>query len=108
MPALLHQTPAGDLDKFISKFLQPDRHFLDQVKKAVDTICSFLKENCFRNSPIKVLKVVKVRPDKLQVRGLLWTGPLSSHLMGSSDVHVYSKGKRWLIQLESSLLTGTA
>ncbi|XP_075838296.1 2'-5'-oligoadenylate synthase 3 isoform X2 [Microtus pennsylvanicus] len=59
MPALLHQTPAGDLDKFISEFLQPDRHFLDQVKKAVDTICSFLKENCFRNSPIKVLKVVK-------------------------------------------------
>ncbi|XP_038200628.1 2'-5'-oligoadenylate synthase 3 [Arvicola amphibius] len=59
MPALLHQTPAGDLDKFISEFLQPNRHFLDQVKKAVDTICSFLKENCFRNSPIKVLKVVK-------------------------------------------------
>ncbi|KAK7795495.1 hypothetical protein U0070_011750 [Myodes glareolus] len=58
-PALLHQTPARDLDKFISEFLQPDRHFLDQVKKAVDTICSFLKENCFRNSPIKVLKVVK-------------------------------------------------
>ncbi|XP_012975254.2 2'-5'-oligoadenylate synthase 3 isoform X1 [Mesocricetus auratus] len=59
MPALLHQTPAADLDKFISEFLQPDRHFLTQVKKAVDTICSFLKENCFRNSPIKVLKVVK-------------------------------------------------
>ncbi|XP_041504138.1 2'-5'-oligoadenylate synthase 3 isoform X2 [Microtus oregoni] len=59
MPALLLQTPAGDLDKFISEFLQPNRHFLDQVKKAVDTICSFLKENCFRNSPIKVLKVVK-------------------------------------------------
>ncbi|CAO2629256.1 2'-5'-oligoadenylate synthase 3 [Lemmus lemmus] len=59
MPALLHQTPAGDLDKFISEFLQPDRHFLTQVKKAVDTICSFLKENCFRNSPTKVLKVVK-------------------------------------------------
>uniref|UniRef100_A0A8C6W2Z0 2'-5'-oligoadenylate synthase 3 n=1 Tax=Nannospalax galili TaxID=1026970 RepID=A0A8C6W2Z0_NANGA len=59
MPALLHQTPAGDLDKFISEFLQPNRQFLDQVKKAVDVICSFLKENCFRNSPIKVLKVVK-------------------------------------------------
>ncbi|CAH6778850.1 2'-5'-oligoadenylate synthase 3 [Phodopus roborovskii] len=59
MPALLYQTPAADLDKFISEFLQPDRHFLTQVKKAVDTICSFLKENCFRNSPIKVLKVVK-------------------------------------------------
>ncbi|XP_028609747.1 2'-5'-oligoadenylate synthase 3 isoform X1 [Grammomys surdaster] len=59
MPALLHQTPAEDLDKFISEFLQPNRHFLSQVKRAVDTICSFLKENCFRNSTIKVLKVVK-------------------------------------------------
>ncbi|KAM9622326.1 2'-5'-oligoadenylate synthase 3 [Trichechus inunguis] len=59
MPALLYQTPAGDLDKFISEFLQPTREFLDQVSKAVDTICSFLRENCFRNSPIKVLKVVK-------------------------------------------------
>lgn len=59
MPALLHQTPAEDLDKFISEFLQPNRHFLTQVKRAVDTICSFLKENCFRNSTIKVVKVVK-------------------------------------------------
>lgn len=59
MPALLHQTPAQNLDKFICEFLQPDRHFLTQVKRAVDTICSFLKENCFRNSTIKVLKVVK-------------------------------------------------
>ncbi|XP_029778551.1 2'-5'-oligoadenylate synthase 3 isoform X2 [Suricata suricatta] len=59
MPALLHQTPAGDLDKFISEFLQPSRHFLAQVNQAVNTICSFLKENCFRNSSTKVLKVVK-------------------------------------------------
>ncbi|KAL2767773.1 2'-5'-oligoadenylate synthase 3, partial [Daubentonia madagascariensis] len=59
MPALLYQTPAGDLDKFISEFLQPNRQFLAQVNKAVDTICSFLRENCFRNSPIKVIKVVK-------------------------------------------------
>uniref|UniRef100_A0A7N5JDD0 2'-5' oligoadenylate synthase n=1 Tax=Ailuropoda melanoleuca TaxID=9646 RepID=A0A7N5JDD0_AILME len=59
MPALLYQTPAGDLDKFISEFLQPNRQFLVQVNKAVDIICSFLKENCFRNSAIKVLKVVK-------------------------------------------------
>uniref|UniRef100_A0A8C9Q4J4 2'-5' oligoadenylate synthase n=1 Tax=Spermophilus dauricus TaxID=99837 RepID=A0A8C9Q4J4_SPEDA len=57
--ALLHQTPARDLDKFISRFLQPNHHFLAQVNKAVNTICSFLRENCFRNSPIKVLKVVK-------------------------------------------------
>ncbi|XP_032954012.1 2'-5'-oligoadenylate synthase 3 isoform X1 [Rhinolophus ferrumequinum] len=59
MPALLYQTPAGDLDKFISEFLQPDRQFLTQVNKAVDTICAFLREKCFQNSPIKVLKVVK-------------------------------------------------
>nr|XP_012324823.1 2'-5'-oligoadenylate synthase 3 [Aotus nancymaae] len=59
MPALLYQTPAGDLDKFISEFLQPNRQFLVQVNKAVDTICSFLRENCFQNSPIKVIKVVK-------------------------------------------------
>ncbi|XP_053444988.1 2'-5'-oligoadenylate synthase 3 isoform X1 [Nycticebus coucang] len=59
MPALLYQTPAGDLDKFISEFLQPNRQFLTQVNKAVDTICSFLRENCFQNSPIKVIKVVK-------------------------------------------------
>ncbi|XP_025745344.1 2'-5'-oligoadenylate synthase 3 isoform X1 [Callorhinus ursinus] len=59
MPALLYQTPAGDLDKFISEFLQPNRQFLAQVNKAIDTICSFLRENCFRNSAIKVLKVVK-------------------------------------------------
>ncbi|XP_006901074.1 PREDICTED: LOW QUALITY PROTEIN: 2'-5'-oligoadenylate synthase 3 [Elephantulus edwardii] len=59
MPALLHQTPAADLDKFICEFLQPTRQFLAQVNKAVNTICSFLRENCFQNSDIKVLKVVK-------------------------------------------------
>ncbi|XP_015442335.1 2'-5'-oligoadenylate synthase 3 isoform X2 [Pteropus alecto] len=59
MPALLYQTPAEDLDKFITAFLQPNSQFLAQVNKAVDAICSFLRENCFRNSPIKVLKVVK-------------------------------------------------
>lgn len=63
-PTLLHQTPARDLDKFISDFLQPDRHFLGQVHKAVDTICSFLRENCFQNSLTKVLKVVKVSPQR--------------------------------------------
>ncbi|XP_043845949.1 2'-5'-oligoadenylate synthase 3-like [Dromiciops gliroides] len=59
MPALLQQTPSWDLDNFISKFLQPNREFLGQVNRAVDIICSFLKENCFRNSSTKVLKVVK-------------------------------------------------
>ena len=59
-PTLLHQTPARDLDKFISEFLQRNRQFLNQVHNAVDTICSFLRENCFQNSSIKVLRVVKV------------------------------------------------
>ncbi|XP_055002595.1 2'-5'-oligoadenylate synthase 3 [Sorex araneus] len=59
MPALLSQTPAGALDKFISDFLQPDRQFLAQVNKAVDIICTFLRDNCFRGSTTKVLKVVK-------------------------------------------------
>ncbi|XP_055963171.1 2'-5'-oligoadenylate synthase 3-like [Sorex fumeus] len=59
MPALLSQTPAGGLDKFISDFLQPDRRFLAQVNKAVDIICAFLRDNCFRGSTTKVLKVVK-------------------------------------------------
>ncbi|XP_051831939.1 LOW QUALITY PROTEIN: 2'-5'-oligoadenylate synthase 3 [Antechinus flavipes] len=59
MPALLQQTPSWQLDSFISKFLQPNREFLDQVSRAVDIICSFLKENCFRNSSTKVLKIVK-------------------------------------------------
>uniref|UniRef100_A0A4X2K119 2'-5' oligoadenylate synthase n=1 Tax=Vombatus ursinus TaxID=29139 RepID=A0A4X2K119_VOMUR len=59
MPTLLQQTPSWDLDSFISKFLQPNREFLGQVSRAVDIICSFMKENCFRNSSTKVLKVVK-------------------------------------------------
>uniref|UniRef100_A0A4X2K8S5 2'-5' oligoadenylate synthase n=1 Tax=Vombatus ursinus TaxID=29139 RepID=A0A4X2K8S5_VOMUR len=58
-PTLLQQTPSWDLDSFISKFLQPNREFLGQVSRAVDIICSFMKENCFRNSSTKVLKVVK-------------------------------------------------
>ncbi|MEJ1282016.1 hypothetical protein NN561_012968 [Cricetulus griseus] len=38
---------------------QPDETFLNQIKKAVDIICTFLKENCFRHSSTKVLKTVK-------------------------------------------------
>uniref|UniRef100_A0ABM5F351 2'-5' oligoadenylate synthase n=1 Tax=Pogona vitticeps TaxID=103695 RepID=A0ABM5F351_9SAUR len=58
----LYSTPAKDLDKFIYDSLQPNMDFLRRVSRDVDTICSFLKENCFRDSPppqTKVLKVVK-------------------------------------------------
>ncbi|KAL6035452.1 hypothetical protein STEG23_005654, partial [Scotinomys teguina] len=86
MPALLHQTPAGDLDKFISEFLQPDRHFLTQVKKAVDTICSFLKEHCFRGSPIKVLKVVKAQMSPETIPSTLWKNPECSASLTSKTL----------------------
>lgn len=59
-PAPLYETPGHLLDKFIKDFLQPNKNFLDQLHKAVDTICTFLKENCFRRSTIKVQKIVQV------------------------------------------------
>ncbi|XP_067406048.1 2'-5'-oligoadenylate synthase 3-like [Emydura macquarii macquarii] len=58
----LYQTPARKLDKFIFDTLQPDGTFLRQAGQAIDTICEFLKRNCFVDCPpprIKVLKVVK-------------------------------------------------
>ncbi|XP_028609750.1 2'-5'-oligoadenylate synthase 2 isoform X1 [Grammomys surdaster] len=59
LPMPLFNTPSHLLDKFIYDFLQPDKVFIDQIKTAVDIICSFLKEKCFRNSGTKVLKTVK-------------------------------------------------
>lgn len=59
LPAPLQETPGHLLDKFIKDFLQPNEGFLKQLRKAVEIICTFLKENCFRGSPIKVQKAVK-------------------------------------------------
>ncbi|XP_057600817.1 2'-5'-oligoadenylate synthase 2-like isoform X2 [Hippopotamus amphibius kiboko] len=59
LPTSLYVTPSHLLDKFIKDFLQPDKTFLDQIKKAVDIICKFLKENCFRHSTTKIQKIVK-------------------------------------------------
>lgn len=59
LPMPLFITPSHCLDKFIKDFLQPDKVFLNQIKRAVDIICSFLKETCFQNSDIKVLKTIK-------------------------------------------------
>lgn len=59
LPVPLFITPSHLLNKFIQDFLQPNMVFLKQISRAVDTICSFLKENCFRNSDVKVLKIVK-------------------------------------------------
>ncbi|XP_021087982.1 2'-5'-oligoadenylate synthase 2 isoform X2 [Mesocricetus auratus] len=59
LPTPLFITPSHLLDTFIKDFLQPNETFLKQIKKAVDIICAFLKENCFRHSSTKVLKSVK-------------------------------------------------
>ncbi|XP_060105128.1 2'-5'-oligoadenylate synthase 3-like [Heteronotia binoei] len=58
----LYDTNAGRLDKFIFDHLQPDQEFLDDVRWAINFICTFLRENCFKDSPAprpRVLKVVK-------------------------------------------------
>nr|XP_010597266.1 2'-5'-oligoadenylate synthase 1 isoform X2 [Loxodonta africana] len=54
----LRNTPPRNLDKFIEDHLLPDTLFRTQVREAVDTICSFLKERCFIGS-VRVSKVVK-------------------------------------------------
>uniref|UniRef100_A0A286XAT5 2'-5' oligoadenylate synthase n=1 Tax=Cavia porcellus TaxID=10141 RepID=A0A286XAT5_CAVPO len=59
LPTPLFMTPGHLLDKFIQDFLQPNKDFLEQVRKAVDIICSFLRENCFLNSASKVQSTIK-------------------------------------------------
>ena len=61
----LRNTPASSLDKFIKDNLLSNTEFRTQVNQAIDTICTFLKERCFRLAPrpIRVSKVVKVSPE---------------------------------------------
>ncbi|PNI64547.1 OAS2 isoform 1 [Pan troglodytes] len=54
LPAPLFTTPGHLLDKFIKEFLQPNKCFLEQIDSAVNIICTFLKENCFRQSTAKI------------------------------------------------------
>ncbi|KAL8180568.1 UNVERIFIED_CONTAM: hypothetical protein K2H54_027963 [Gekko kuhli] len=58
----LYNADARRLDKLISDHLLPDEEFSRRVSRAIDTICEFLRENCFRDKPLpraRVLKVVK-------------------------------------------------
>ncbi|CAK6432918.1 unnamed protein product [Pipistrellus nathusii] len=57
----LRRTSAMNLDKFIKDHLEPNRSFRMRVRKAVNEICSFLKERCFQDAshPVRVSKVVK-------------------------------------------------
>ncbi|XP_057620738.1 2'-5'-oligoadenylate synthase 1A-like [Chionomys nivalis] len=61
MTQKLSNTPARDLDKFIEDHLLPDTIFRTEVRAAINTICDFLKERCFRGTthPVRVSKVVK-------------------------------------------------
>ncbi|XP_026634194.1 2'-5'-oligoadenylate synthase 2 [Microtus ochrogaster] len=58
-PTSLFITPSHLLDTFIKDFLQPNEKFLEQIKKAVNIVCEFLKNNCFKDSSTKVLKAIK-------------------------------------------------
>ncbi|XP_065761062.1 2'-5'-oligoadenylate synthase 1-like [Muntiacus reevesi] len=57
----LSDTPAESLDELIKDDLLPNEEFRKQVKEAIDIICTFLKERCFRCAPhgVRVSKVVK-------------------------------------------------
>ncbi|XP_040587305.1 2'-5'-oligoadenylate synthase 1A-like [Mesocricetus auratus] len=57
----LSRTRARDLDKFIEVHLLPDTSFCGEVKAAINIMCTFLKERCFRGAthPVRVSKVVK-------------------------------------------------
>ncbi|XP_036027547.1 2'-5'-oligoadenylate synthase 1A-like [Onychomys torridus] len=57
----LSSTPAMELDKFIEDNLLPDTRFRAEVNAAINIICDFLKERCFRGAahPVRVSRVVK-------------------------------------------------
>nr|XP_034954384.1 2'-5'-oligoadenylate synthase 1-like isoform X1 [Zootoca vivipara] len=58
----LYSCGPRELDNFIFQNLQPNREFNQQVCRAIDIICEFLKRTCFRDAPPprpKVLKIVK-------------------------------------------------
>uniref|UniRef100_A0A452FBF0 2'-5' oligoadenylate synthase n=1 Tax=Capra hircus TaxID=9925 RepID=A0A452FBF0_CAPHI len=57
----LRNTLAKSLDKFIEDHLLSNTEFRTQVRQAINTICTFLKERCFPCAPrsVRVSKVVK-------------------------------------------------
>ncbi|XP_043832179.1 2'-5'-oligoadenylate synthase 1 [Dromiciops gliroides] len=57
----LWDTRPGDLDRYIKLHLLPDTTFKREVRRAIDTISSFLKDRCFQDTgkSVRVTKVVK-------------------------------------------------
>uniref|UniRef100_A0ACB8FZC4 Uncharacterized protein n=3 Tax=Sphaerodactylus townsendi TaxID=933632 RepID=A0ACB8FZC4_9SAUR len=61
-PMDLYGTPTRNLHDFVVVHLQPNQEFLTQARQAINLICTFLKENCFKDAASprpRVLKVVK-------------------------------------------------
>ncbi|XP_040587308.1 2'-5'-oligoadenylate synthase 1A-like [Mesocricetus auratus] len=61
MAQRLSCTRTTELDKFIEDQLVPDTRFRAEVTAAIDVVCAFLRERCFRGADhkVKVSKVVK-------------------------------------------------
>ncbi|XP_036028122.1 2'-5'-oligoadenylate synthase 1A-like [Onychomys torridus] len=61
MAQKLSSIPARELDKFIEDNLLPNTRFRNEIRAAINIICTFLKERCFRGAahPVRVSKVVK-------------------------------------------------
>lgn len=57
----LWDTRSRELDRYIENHLLPDTTFRTELRSAVDTISSFLKNNCFRGTwkSVQVTKAVK-------------------------------------------------
>ncbi|KAL8180566.1 UNVERIFIED_CONTAM: hypothetical protein K2H54_027910, partial [Gekko kuhli] len=56
----LYATEARKLDIFVSENLQPNEAFLVQVRQAINIICEFLREDCFRDAAPPKPRVLKV------------------------------------------------
>lgn len=56
----LWNVSTSDLDGWVAATLQPSTDFSAAVKKTVQQICDFLKEECFEDKT-RVFKTVKVR-----------------------------------------------
>jgi len=79
----LSSISASELDKFIEVYLLPNTSFGADVKLAINVVCDFLKERCFRGAahPVRVSKVVKVSPPQPELTEMGWERTLRREAM---------------------------
>ncbi|XP_077164955.1 2'-5'-oligoadenylate synthase 3-like [Paroedura picta] len=80
-PKELYSTDAQQLDTFIVNDLQPDQKFLRDSSWAIDLICPFLKENCFKDAPPPQPQVAKVVKGGSSGKGTALKGGSSASLV---------------------------